>query len=61
MITGWWRGVIMMLAGFRSRWTTPFSWAACMVRASFRTTAATARSGNGRPPLTTSDSGRPST
>ena len=49
MITGCFRGVIMMLAGFRSRWMTPLAWASCIASASCRTTATTARGGNGCP------------
>src|SRR4051794_27146778 len=36
-----------MLAGFRSRWTMPLSWAACMALASLSTSAAASRAGSG--------------
>jgi hypothetical protein len=60
MITGCFDGVIMMFDGFRSRWMTPLAWASAMARASWRTTAATARGGNCCPERMNFDSGRPS-
>ena len=37
-----------MLAGFRSRWTMPRSWAACMARARVSTRPAASRAGQRR-------------